>query len=316
MPGFLSETAIQDARQQYSGSGSGGSGGGGGGDNHVATFSTRVLSSIIPYTSEQRQAFNPNQQQQQQQQPFYYQEQQQSQYQQYQGDMGGVNFEQAYENPQQAEASITDLLNKLKDTESSNNGHGHGQGGGNSPSTDARSASGQVNSSNSMEGTMTTTKMKDEDFSHGRITPQLLKRLAALVEEDSQHHHPLLNELNRLKEKQMALEKQLFEDRQALLTRQGKDMVKLQASEIMGVDVRDKTRQMKQAHRQALIQFDQNVVWEMDKLIQETQVSLSTSFQIPMFRTTNYTPTSTTTDPAMISSQIKVIRLLEEMLQE
>lgn len=77
-------------------------------------------------------------------------------------------------------------------------------------------------------------------------------------------------------------------------------------SEIMGIDVRDQTQQKRQQHRQELARFDKNVVWEMDRLIQETQASLAQA-QIPMLHTT--------TDQAMIASQIKVIRLLEDMFQ-
>lgn len=42
-----------------------------------------------------------------------------------------------------------------------------------------------------------------EDYSNGKITPQLLKRLAAIAETDSQEGGTLLNEIKRLRERQV-----------------------------------------------------------------------------------------------------------------
>ncbi|KAI9238433.1 MAG: hypothetical protein BYD32DRAFT_435722 [Podila humilis] len=237
MPGFLSETAIQEARQQYG--------------------STQSQPGYTPYHPSSSQ---------QQQHPLNYP------LAPYQSDLtqhlGGANYPYTQPSAANAEASISDLLNKLKNTDPT-------QGAGSS------SVSPSYSHSTSSAATPSTLTGK-EDFSNGKITPQLLKRLAALAEKDASEGGKLWAELNRLKEQQQHTERKLYEDRQALLSQHSKDLVKLQA------------------------RFDKNVVWEMDRLIQETQASLALA-QIPMLHTT--------TDQAMIASQIKVIRLLEDMFQ-
>lgn len=70
----------------------------------------------------------------------------------------------------------------------------------------------------------------------------------------------------------------------------------------------DVTRQMKQAkvdHGQELKKFDKHVIRVLDKEVRTVQESLS-NVGVPMM--------SYTTDPTMIASQIKVLRLLEDML--
>lgn len=71
----------------------------------------------------------------------------------------------------------------------------------------------------------------------------------------------------------------------------------------------DVTKQMKQAkadHGQELKKFDKHVIRTLDKEIKTAQEALS-KVGVPMM--------SRTDDPAMIASQIKVLRLLEDMLQ-
>ncbi|KAI8605608.1 hypothetical protein EDD21DRAFT_440195 [Dissophora ornata] len=145
-----------------------------------------------------------------------------------------------------------------------------------------------------------------EDYSNGKITPQLLKRLATIAEMDAQGGGTLLTEISSLREKQISTERRLYEDRQALLAAQKKDLVKLQASEIMGMNVTSEIRKTKANHSQQLKQFDKNVIYEMDKMIALVQESLA-KVGVPMMNTTQ--------DPAMIESQIKVLRLLDDMLQ-
>ncbi|KAG0328180.1 hypothetical protein BGZ99_006050 [Dissophora globulifera] len=87
---------------------------------------------------------------------------------------------------------------------------------------------------------------------------------------------------------------------------QKKDLVKLQANEIMGMDISSDRRKIKAAHMQKLKEFDKGVILEMDKEIAAVQASLAKT-GIPMMHVTQ--------EPAMIVSQIKVLRLLEDMLQ-
>ncbi|KAG0087300.1 hypothetical protein BGZ92_007436 [Podila epicladia] len=246
MPGFLSETAIQEARQQYG--------------------------SIQQQPGYQAPYHTPSSAKQQHQLSY-----QSLPPQHYQSDLvqniSGSNhtYTQPPSSAASAEASISDLLNELNNMDPA-------QGGSSKPTP---SCSYHAPTTPNLPSIPT----QKEDFSNGKITPQLLKRLAALAEKDTNEGGKLWAELIRLKEQQQAMERKL---------------------EIMGVDVREKTQQKKQQHRQELQQFDKNVVWEMDRLVQATQASLAQA-QIPML--------CTTTDPAMISSQIKVIRLLEEMFQ-
>ncbi|KAF9200126.1 hypothetical protein BGZ49_009663 [Haplosporangium sp. Z 27] len=145
-----------------------------------------------------------------------------------------------------------------------------------------------------------------EDYSNGKITPQLLKRLASIAESDAQQGGTLLKEIKALRERQIKTERSLFEKREAILAKHKRDLVKLQANEIMGVNVTGQMQQIKTAHTEELKQFDMNVVYELDKEITTVQRSLSKS-GVPMM--------SCTSDPKMINAQIRVLRLLEDMLQ-
>lgn len=145
-----------------------------------------------------------------------------------------------------------------------------------------------------------------EDFKDGKITRQLLKKVVAIAEADSQGGGILLNEIKRLRERQMKMERSLFEDRQAIIAKHKKDLVKLQASEIMGMDVTKQMKQIKAEHGQELKKFDKHVIRTLDKEIRNVQETLSKA-GVPVM--------SSTTDPAMVASQIKVLRLLEETLQ-
>ncbi|KAI8358792.1 hypothetical protein B0O80DRAFT_423825 [Mortierella sp. GBAus27b] len=104
-----------------------------------------------------------------------------------------------------------------------------------------------------------------EDFKDGKITRQLLKKVVAIAEADSQGGGILLNEIKRLRE-----------------------------------------RQIKAEHGQELKKFDKHVIRTLDKEIRNVQETLSKA-GVPVM--------SSTTDPAMVASQIKVLRLLEETLQ-
>ncbi|KAF9956258.1 hypothetical protein BGZ72_002877 [Mortierella alpina] len=145
-----------------------------------------------------------------------------------------------------------------------------------------------------------------EDYSSGKITPQLLKRLAAIAEADAQEGGTLLGEIKRLQERQMSMERSLFEDRQAVLEKHKKSLIQLQASEIMGVNITAQMQKTKNAHREELKQFDKHVIRRMDKEITAVQESLSRA-GVPTM--------SLTQDPIRIAAQIRVLRLLEDMLQ-
>lgn len=73
----------------------------------------------------------------------------------------------------------------------------------------------------------------------------------------------------------------------------------------MGVDVTQQTRQIKVAQREELNRFDQTVVRAMDAEIVHVQDTL-TVFGVPMMTRSQ--------DPALIASQIRVLRLLEDMV--
>ncbi|CAO3565611.1 unnamed protein product [Mortierella alpina] len=145
-----------------------------------------------------------------------------------------------------------------------------------------------------------------EDFSNGKITPQLLKRLAAIAEADAQEGGTLLDEIKRLQERQIKMEKSLFEDRQAVLEKHKKALIQLQASEIIGVNITAQMQKTKNAHKEELKQFDKHVIRRMDKEITAVQESLSRA-GVPTM--------SLTQDPIRIAAQIRVLRLLEDMLQ-
>ncbi|KAF9135355.1 hypothetical protein BGW39_003462 [Mortierella sp. 14UC] len=74
----------------------------------------------------------------------------------------------------------------------------------------------------------------------------------------------------------------------------------------MGVNVESEMQRTKSAHREELKRFDQRVVRAMDKEITLVQESLAQA-SVPLM-----TPTQ---DPGKIASQIRVLRLLEDMLQ-
>ncbi|KAI1319002.1 hypothetical protein EDD11_005200 [Mortierella claussenii] len=145
-----------------------------------------------------------------------------------------------------------------------------------------------------------------EDFSNGKITPQLLKALAALAETDTQQGGILQKEISKLKQQQLATERAMFEERQELLNRQKKDLVKLQAKEIMGMDIKTELQQKQAEHSSELKQFDRRVLRRLDREIKTTQESLANA-KVPMM--------TGTSDPGKIAAQIRVLRLLEDMLQ-
>ncbi|KAF9962353.1 hypothetical protein BGZ70_008070 [Mortierella alpina] len=146
-----------------------------------------------------------------------------------------------------------------------------------------------------------------EDFSNGKITPQLLKRLAAIAEADAQEGGTLSGEIRKLQERQIKVEKSLFEDRQAVLEKHKKALIQLQASsEIMGVNITAQMQKTKNAHKEELKLFDKHVIRRMDKEITAVQESLSRA-GVPTM--------SITQDPIRIAAQIRVLRLLEDMLQ-
>ncbi|KAG9065154.1 hypothetical protein KI688_002476 [Linnemannia hyalina] len=147
---------------------------------------------------------------------------------------------------------------------------------------------------------------KADDFSSGKITPQLLKKLAGLAELDGHNGFSLLNEIKRLRTRQTKTERALHEDREELLNKHKRDLVKLQASEIMGVNVDSEMQRKKSAHHEELKRFDQRVVRAMDKEITLVQESLELA-GVPLM--------SSTQDPGKIATQIRVLRLLEDMLQ-
>ncbi|KAF9156065.1 hypothetical protein BG015_007368 [Linnemannia schmuckeri] len=76
--------------------------------------------------------------------------------------------------------------------------------------------------------------------------------------------------------------------------------------EIMGVNVENEMQRTKSAHREELNRFDQRVVRTMDKEITLVQESL-TRAGVPLM--------SATQDASKIAAQIRVLRLLEDMLQ-
>ncbi|KAF9987862.1 hypothetical protein BGZ75_010341 [Mortierella antarctica] len=145
-----------------------------------------------------------------------------------------------------------------------------------------------------------------EDYSNGKITPQLLKRLAAIAEADAQEGGTLLREIKRLQERQIKMENSLFEDRLAVLEKHKKALIQLQASEIMGVNITAQMQKTKNAHKEELKQFDKHVIRRMDKEVTAVQESLSRA-GVPTM--------SLTQDPIRIAAQIRVLRLLEDMLQ-
>jgi hypothetical protein len=76
-------------------------------------------------------------------------------------------------------------------------------------------------------------------------------------------------------------------------------------SEIMGMDVTKQMKQTKGDHGQELKKFDKHVIRTLDKEIRTAQEALS-KIGVPTM--------SCTDDPTMIASQIKVLRLLEDLL--
>ncbi|KAF9423915.1 hypothetical protein BGZ94_008147 [Podila epigama] len=291
MPGFLSETAIQEARQQYRV------------QPQLQTteqplYGVQSVDNSSSHSNLTRTSLQPSYQPLSVQ-SHYHDQQINNDY--------SPSYAQSKPMDATADASLSNLLDELKSTVSSKP-YSYETATTQSTAGSLPSYSYDASPQPSLvePDTAMTTQPVNEDYSNGKITPQLLKKLASLAEEDANNGGKLWAEINRLKELQIATEKRLYEERQALQSQHAKDLVKLQASEIMGVDVRDKIQQTKQEHRQELRRFDRNVVYEMDKVVQDTQVSLSQA-HIPMFYTT--------TDPTMIASQIKVIRLLEDMFQ-
>ncbi|KAF9083247.1 hypothetical protein BGX29_001997 [Mortierella sp. GBA35] len=127
-----------------------------------------------------------------------------------------------------------------------------------------------------------------------------------MAETDGQSGSSLLGEIKRLRSRQTKAERTLSEDREELLAKHKRELVKLQASEIMGINVDTEMQRTKTAHREELKRFDQRVVRAMDKEITIVQESLAQA-GVPLM--------SATQDPTKIASQIRVLRLLEDMLQ-
>lgn len=73
----------------------------------------------------------------------------------------------------------------------------------------------------------------------------------------------------------------------------------------MGVNVESEIQRTKSAHHEALKRVDQKVVRAMDKEITLVQESLEQA-GVPLM--------SSTQDPGKITTQIRVLRLLEDML--
>ncbi|KAG0047301.1 hypothetical protein BGZ83_007631 [Gryganskiella cystojenkinii] len=191
-------------------------------------------------------------------------------------------------------ASIGDLLRQLRETEAT------------AYSSSSSSPSIAPHQSIPLYSSQTPSCSIPEDYSNGKVTPQLLKRLADLAEKDSKEGGGvLLSEVKRLKERQLHIEQSLFQERTNVLAKHKQQLVKLQASEIMGVDVSKQMRQTRTAHREELVRFDQDVVLAMDREIARVQETL-TQFGVPMMTRSQ--------DPTLIASQIRVLRLLEDMV--
>ncbi|GJJ75300.1 hypothetical protein EMPS_07658 [Entomortierella parvispora] len=195
--------------------------------------------------------------------------------------------------PSDPGSSITDLLRQLRETETTS---------AMAPPV-ALSASWSTGYDSQSPQLLSSVP---EDYSNGKVTPQLLKRLADLAEKDSREGNTLFSEIMRLRERQLQVERSFFQERSNILGKQAQQLVQLQASEIMGVDVTKQTRVVKAAHRDELNRFDRSVVQAMDAEIIHVQDTLAL-FGVPMMTRSQ--------DPAMIASQIRVLRLLEDMVQ-
>ncbi|KAF9180641.1 hypothetical protein BGZ51_006068 [Haplosporangium sp. Z 767] len=288
-PGYLSEAAIQEARQEYSSKLYAYQG-----HSAQSPGTTTGTAMSMPAVPETASAFPTHQTYTPISHPY------QPQAQITQTDL--YNSPVNSGTPIDARATIGALLKELQETGSSSPFVS-------SPATLPSCSSTATMSSTSISSvTLIPTPQApiSEDYSSGKITPQLLKRLASIAETDAQEGGPLLWEIKRLQERQNMMEMTLFQERQALVEKQKRELVQLQASEIMGVDVTAQMQKTRSAHSQELKQFDKNVIWELDKEVVAVQESLSKA-GIPMM--------SRTQDPAMIASQIKVLRLLQDMLQ-
>ncbi|KAF9359126.1 hypothetical protein BGX34_008535 [Mortierella sp. NVP85] len=271
-PGFLSNQAIQQAREEYS-------------QRQVSTSSTPQTQSYQP--TIQNCHYNPV--------PAYSPSQPHQEPVNYRSSDPGASIE-----------ALLKELHQTTDSSSSPSFMSHPSTAF-SPLPAAHTTSGQPSTATPapLHPKQPSQSVASEDYSSGKITPQLVMRLAALAETDSQEGGTLLSEIKRLRERQMKAERSLFEDRQAIIARHKKDLVKLQANEIMGMDVTKQMKQTKGDHGQELKKFDKHVIRTLDKEIRTAQEALS-KIGVPTM--------SCTDDPAMIASQIKVLRLLEDML--
>ncbi|KAF9897846.1 hypothetical protein BX616_004889 [Lobosporangium transversale] len=279
LPGFLSEAAIQEARQEYLGQQQFGHNSAQAIHSHPSPHSSHLplsSSSSHPYSNPQSYHYQPS------------------------TSTGNPSTD--------PHTAIDSLLKELQQSQSTSSNTSSPSSASPVPHTISPlnlqpqpSQSSQPLESTSAAAAPVTL----EDFSTGKITPQLLKALASVAEADTQQGGLLLDEIKRLKEKQLNIERSLHKDRQALLEKHKKELVRLQANEIMGINIKHELQQTKMNHSEELKQFDKNVIRTLDKEIKRVQESLAKS-KVPMM--------VCTTDPVKIAAQIRVLRLLEDML--
>ncbi|KAG0227561.1 hypothetical protein BGW42_002831 [Actinomortierella wolfii] len=161
----------------------------------------------------------------------------------------------------------------------------------------------QTTASAPEESIMRDTNSTAEYVKNGKMTSKLIKRLADMAE--SSESTMLKNQLAMLQKKQNEKERDLFNRRKELTSRHAKELNSQQAKEIMGINVTAERGTMKKRHAQELMQFDKNVGLEMDEVVAEQQRVMAQS-GVPMMHPT--------CDPAEIGVQVKILRLLEDML--
>jgi len=171
-PGFLSDQAIQQAREEYS-------------QRQVSTSSTSQTQSYQPkiqnYHYNPVPAYSPSQPHQE---PVNYRS----------SDPG---------------ASIEALLKELHQTSSSDSSSSPSfmshPSTAPSPLPAAHTTSGQPSTATPapLHPKQPSQSAASEDYSSGKITPQLLMKLAALAETDNQEGGTLLSEIKRLRERQV-----------------------------------------------------------------------------------------------------------------
>ncbi|KAG0249445.1 hypothetical protein DFQ27_000138, partial [Actinomortierella ambigua] len=153
-------------------------------------------------------------------------------------------------------------------------------------------------SSSSSSADPTTVYVKN-----GMMTSKLIKRLADIVE--SSQGAALKSKLTILQKKQNDKERSLFNQRNEVTRRHATELNSLQAKEIMGINVTMERNTTKRRHGKELRQFDKGVMAEMDDLMFEQQQMLREA-GIPMMHPSR--------DPVEIGVQVKIVRLLEDML--